>query len=489
MKGIPTSGRIWIYLLIESVCSVILFYQINVDTTMFTAPERYCHLVYCPFLLGTFLASCYADSDDFSSNGGRYQPMEFDSQTEGVNSNSEYHCSFLSFITFSYLNPIIKKGAKQALVVDDMPEILLEFDSKERSDEFLTIFNRGRFVMKDDQSENEYTLLRSSENLVFQPNARRSHGPWKGSVFWSVAKQIGCYFLVSFAPKFVYEISDLVFPFFLKLLMQFVADPSQPLWHGLLLAMILLLVTSVQSLTLHYYLYRIFFLTTRLRSSLMPSIYRKSFRLNNSSMKGSSIGEMVNLMSVDTDQVIRAFQYFDDFLSCPLKLVIVAYLLYLELGNSVLFGMLAIVALFPLNYLAFRNSQKYQDEQLAKKDERVKLITEILNGIKIIKFYAWEKSFMEAVSRIRQLEIKALRLFLCWELFIVILWNLAPTLLSLITFAAYVTVYEQVLTAEKIFVSLALFNLLQYPLNVLPSVFTYSISVSEPSLVEIIETI
>ena len=39
--------------------------------------------------------------------------------------------------------------------------------------------------------------------------------------------------------------------------------------------------------------------------------------------------------------------------------------------------------------------EKYQVKQMNKKDERVRVITEILNGIKVLKLYAWESSFVQ----------------------------------------------------------------------------------------------
>lgn len=42
-------------------------------------------------------------------------------------------------------------------------------------------------------------------------------------------------------------------------------------------------------------------------------------------------------------------------------------------------------------------------------DGRVKLMNEILNGIKILKFYAWEKAFLEQVLGYREKEIKTLK--------------------------------------------------------------------------------
>jgi len=42
-------------------------------------------------------------------------------------------------------------------------------------------------------------------------------------------------------------------------------------------------------------------------------------------------------------------------------------------------------------------------------DGRIKLMNEILNGIKILKFYAWENAFRERVLGYREKELNALK--------------------------------------------------------------------------------
>ena len=68
-----------------------------------------------------------------------------------------------------------------------------------------------------------------------------------------------------------------------------------------------------------------------------------------------------------------------------------------------------MVLVIPFQALIFRNIKTYQMEQMKNKDRRNKMMDEILNGMKIIKLYAWESSFLRKVNTIRDQEIYALK--------------------------------------------------------------------------------
>ena len=72
-------------------------------------------------------------------------------------------------------------------------------------------------------------------------------------------------------------------------------------------------------------------------------------------------------------------------------------------------GLTVMVLMIPLNALVYRNIRTYQMEQMKNKDRRNKMMDEILNGMKIIKLYAWESSFLRKVNDIRDQEIYALK--------------------------------------------------------------------------------
>lgn len=46
---------------------------------------------------------------------------------------------------------------------------------------------------------------------------------------------------------------------------------------------------------------------------------------------------------------------------------------------------------------------------MKEKDARIKIMNEVLNGIRVIKLYAWERSFIELIYAIRNRELAVLK--------------------------------------------------------------------------------
>jgi ABC-type multidrug transport system fused ATPase/permease subunit len=94
--------------------------------------------------------------------------------------------------------------------------------------------------------------------------------------------------------------------------------------------------------------------------------------------------------------------------------------------------------------------RKYQLEQMKAKDKRVKLMNEILGGVKVLKLYGWEPSFMKQVLDIRDTEISVLKKAAYLNAFLSFFWTSIPFCVALASFATYVlTDPNNVLTAEK----------------------------------------
>ena len=204
------------------------------------------------------------------------------------------------------------------------------------------------------------------------------------------------------------------------------------------------------------------------------------FRLSNQSRAQYPSGKLINFMSTDADRSYQVVTYLVVSWSAPFLIIVSLVSLFRLIGWSTLAGLVVIMLSNPINYLSTKLVRKYNQQLVKFKDQRLKLMSEIISGIKIIKMYAWEGSFMQKVIEIRKQELRFVRksmiLSASWDFSITCL----PFFVSLATFAVYVYIEKGILTAEKAFVSIALFNIMKYPFSVIPifisSVVNYNIS-------------
>lgn len=89
-----------------------------------------------------------------------------------------------------------------------------------------------------------------------------------------------------------------------------------------------------------------------------------------------------------------------------------------------------MIILIPLNGVIANKMKTLQIRQMKHKDERVKLMNEVLGGIKVLKLYAWEPSFENQVHKIRDKEIKVLREAAYLNAGTSFIWSCAPFLVS-----------------------------------------------------------
>ena len=102
-------------------------------------------------------------------------------------------------------------------------------------------------------------------------------------------------------------------------------------------------------------------------------------------------------------------------------------------------------------------------------DTRVKLVNEILTGIRVIKYYCWEKPFKGKVSDIRDVELN-LHKKIAYLMYtgIDLLMTIVPQLVPLACFSLYPSVMGKPLTSSVAFTSITLFNILQMPFAMMP---------------------
>lgn len=132
-----------------------------------------------------------------------------------------------------------------------------------------------------------------------------------------------------------------------------------------------------------------------------------------------------------------------------------------------------MIIFIPINTYRTSLRQNEQTKLLKEQDLRVKLMNEILVGIRIIKFMGWETCFQEIVDKIRQVEMKYLKKIGFITSLSGFLWICTPFLVSVGSFGAFSFMNStQHLDPMIVFVSVCLFDIIKFPLNVFPFVLT-----------------
>ncbi|KAK4690967.1 hypothetical protein P7C71_g5935, partial [Lecanoromycetidae sp. Uapishka_2] len=187
-----------------------------------------------------------------------------------------------------------------------------------------------------------------------------------------------------------------------------------------------------------------------------------------------NVGTIINLMAVDSFKVSEISAYLH-FLwgSTPVQLVLCIVLLYRILGWSALASIVMMVLVMPLNLFLAKQFTQVQKKVMAATDVRIQSTNEVLQNIRIIKYFAWEQRFAQIISEKRAVELKALRnKYILWT-FAATVWFSVPLLITFFSFLLYTVVEKRPLIPSVAFTALSLFGILRYPLDQLADMIAH----------------
>ncbi|PFH45643.1 hypothetical protein AMATHDRAFT_44023 [Amanita thiersii Skay4041] len=194
----------------------------------------------------------------------------------------------------------------------------------------------------------------------------------------------------------------------------------------------------------------------------------RKYDITGNPQAGADVGKIVNLMAVDANMVAEIVCNLYIVYGVPFELLVVGTYLYRLLGWSAFVGFFALLAGWPLNRWATKRGIKIQKGTMAARDKRMTILTELITSVKFIKFFAWENPWIQRTLDAREVEMKWISEARLNAVFIQLIWGVAPVLVSVISFFLYVLQGNQ-LTVSVAFTSIALFTMIQLPLNTIPT--------------------
>ncbi|CAI6345193.1 unnamed protein product [Macrosiphum euphorbiae] len=462
-RGLRSSGLIFLFWLSLAFFGMVQYrteLRLSFNDVPLNNYPFISYMVYYPIILIEFVLSFFADAEPRLSDYGYVQvPCP------------EMKASFPSKVLFLWFDSFAWSGYKRPIEGYDLWNMNYDDSSQEIVRVFDKHWERSLVKSKLQASKNVNSVKNKSDGsgIELSPAKYSLKNQYKVSILPVLCKSFGSTFLFGSFLKLTVDSLTFVSPQVLKYLISFVGNSTDPLWRGYFYIFLLMMTAVLQTLILSQYFHRMFLVGMRVRTALTSAIYRKALRISNTARKSFTTGEIVNLMAVDAHRFIDLITYLNMIWSAPFQIVLTVYFLWQILGPSVLSGLFVMIVLIPINAAVANKSKNLQVQQMKNKDQRAKLMNEILSGIKVLKLYAWEPCFEQKVLDIRLKEIKVLRSAAYLSAVTSFVWFCAPFLVSLVTFAVYVLSDDShVLDAETAFVSLSLFNILRFPLSMLP---------------------
>lgn len=223
----------------------------------------------------------------------------------------------------------------------------------------------------------------------------------------------------------------------------------------------------VNGLLLNHFFHNSMICGAQAKAILTKALLKKLFTLNAKSRYLFPAGRVTSLMSTDLSRIDLAIGFQPLVLCFPIPMIIAVIILIINIGVSSLTGIGLFIVSLVICVLLIQKLYTTREKVVKYTDERVSLMREILNNLKVIKFYAWEMAYKASILKIRQKEMKYLFTIKVLRNFITAYAVTMPVLTSMLSFITlWATDHMQ--TPGKVFSSLSLYAILAQAIMLLP---------------------
>ena len=320
-------------------------------------------------------------------------------------------------------------------------------------------------------------------------------------------------FYVGAVCSLVSNLTQIFVPFVLKYLIAFagrawVADKTgrdgPPIGEGIGWVLGICAMQVVASLATNHFMYRGMMVGGQVRSALISVIFSKAMTIakgkkaeskplnpptnlkpgskeeqkwyakqlkqrKDASGDGWTNGRIINLMSTDTYRIDQASGWFHMVWTSPVAILVTMILLLINLSYSALPGIALFFIAVPIMSVMVRRLFMRRGKINKLTDRRVSRTQEVLQAIRFVKYYAWEKDFLSRIANIRGREIRSIQWLLVTRNAINAFGMSIPIFASMLSFITF-SLTDHGLNPASIFSSLSLFNQMRLPLTILPMI-------------------
>ncbi|TQD89225.1 hypothetical protein C1H46_025218 [Malus baccata] len=373
------------------------------------------------------------------SNHLKHPLLEKEDEIPSQESDTYTNAGIWSKVTFQWLNPLFKRGRIQKLELPHIPSV----PPSEKAEYASCLLDELLMKQKMEDSSLPNSIMRAVRISL------SVNGVFAGAN--TAASYIGPFLITNFV-NYLLEKQD-----------------NSSIRHGLILALVFFVAKTLESLSQRQWYFGAHVIGVRVRAALTVLIYKKSISIKYS---GPSNGKIINLINVDVERIGDFCWYIHGVWLLPLQVFLALAILYRNLGAAPSAAALLSTILVMVCNIPFANGQKrLQSKIMEVKDSRIKITSEILKSMRVLKLHSWESTFLKKLLQLRETERHWLKRYLYTCSAVAFLFWASPTLVSVTTFGVCI-ILNTPLTVGTVLSALATFRILQEPIYNLPELIS-----------------
>lgn len=334
-------------------------------------------------------------------------------------------------IFFSYVGPLIRLGRQRPLTADDAPPLPPPLQPRTVSEEF------------------ERLSTTSFQRFIF------------GAYFatGAPARRI----IIVTVLRVAIAVST---PLLLRSLLTSIPELTSFSTGAFLTAVALGLTGMVGAIFQQHFYFNALQMYATIVNGMNRRVMLQALRLRRSARARMQTGDLVNHLSSDSDAVAEAGFFIPEVFASLLQITAVLMILFVLLGWAALASAVTLSIMIPITILVAKRYRKLDHSIMALRDERVTLMSQILQGIRVVKYHAWEDSVRHEVQHVRKKEISTRIRIVKTDGLSTVLFISTTTLVAFVGFSTY-TLLGGEITAPLVFACLALFAMLEEPFGMI----------------------
>ena len=300
-------------------------------------------------------------------------PNEVISHKPRPGPTAEDEAGLFSKITFGFMSPMIKLGARRPLQLGDVDGPPTRVQCQ--------------------------TVMATFDKLWVAQQKKKDPKLWM--VLLDLVKRD---VMIVMLYGVVYSATLFTVPFLFPRVLEVIAG-ARPQWEGYLYAGIIYGMNVVGGVIQSHSLARMTGVALKVRGALSCVIYQKALRLGTDAWKETTTGQVFNMVGQRVEQLFRSVPILQSASYIPLLVVIAFAYLFYVLGWAATGGLVVLCLAVPFNYHITKSFRKFLFGKYGFADKRMTIMNQVLQAIRVIKFYAWENSFVQGIEEQRCEEV------------------------------------------------------------------------------------